>query len=288
MELKHIIVATDFSPQSDVAIRHGCAIARQPGASIRVVHVVEAPADEEGLAAAREAVEQWRISDEGLLAREIEACAGPDMKLIPETVEATSTAEGLQRVIDEHGADLVVVGSTGKTGIEHALLGSTAGKVLRTVEAHVLVARGDSPPSEGYQRILIPTDFSSPARKALELAKALGAPDARFDLVHFWRVPEATLGDEQSNLVIKTVGDSVQERGRKLLESFQKDAPAATFTAAQTSPERGIPEKLREADYDLVVVGSYGRSKLRRWLLGSVAEHTARTAPCAVAVARPD
>ncbi len=288
MRLENIIVATDFSPQSDGAIRHGCAIARHSGASIRVVHVVETPADEEGLAAAREAVKRWRVSDEGRLASEIEACAGPDVELIPETVDATSTAEGLQRVIDEHGADLVVVGSTGLSGIKQALLGSTAGKVLRTVDAHVLVARGDSPSPEGYQRVLVPTDFSPSAQKALQLARALSATDARVDLIHFWRVPEATRGDEHSELVIKTVGDSVKERGHKLLESFRKDVPTATFTAAQTSPERGIREKLSEGDYDLVVVGSYGRSKLRRWLLGSVAEYTARIAPCAVAVARPD
>lgn len=288
MELKNLIVATDFSPQSDSAIRHGCAIARHSKASIRVVHVVEAPADDEGLAAAREAVDQWRVSDEGLLAREIEACAGPDVTLVPHTVEATSTAEGLQDVVDELGTDLVVVGSTGKSGIKHALLGSTAGKVLRAVEAHVLVARGDDAPKGGYRRILIPTDFSDSANKALELARALGAPDAEFHLAHFWRVPEATLGDQQSNLVIKAVGDSVEKRGSELLESFKANAPNSIFASVQSSPERGIRKMLDESEYDLVVVGSYGRSNLRRWLLGSVAEYTARTAPCAVAVARPD
>ena len=288
MKLENIIVATDFSPQSDAAIRHGCVIARHAGTSIRVVHVVETPADEEGLEAAREAVKEWHVSDEGKLASEIEACAGPDMQLIPETVDATSTAEGLQSVIDKHGADLVVVGSTGRSGLKRALLGSTAGKVLRTVESHVMVARGEAPSADGYRRVLLPTDFSSSAEKALELARALAASDAQFDLVHFWRVPEATRSDEHSEVVIRAVADSVRKRGEELLESFQKDAPNATFAAVQASPERGIAKKLDEGDYDLVVVGSYGRSKLRRWLLGSVAEYTARTAPCPVAVARPD
>ena len=166
------------------------------------------------------------------------------------------------------------------------MLGSTAQKVLRTVQTHVMVARGDAPSSAGYQRVLIPTDFSASAEKALHLAVALAAPDAQFELVHFWRVPEATRADEYSALVIETVGNSVMERGRKLLESFQEEAPNATFQSVQESPERGIARKLEDGDYDLVVVGSYGRSKLRRWLLGSVAEYAARTSPCAVAVAR--
>lgn len=288
MKLQNIIVATDFSPQSDSAIRHGCTIGGVAGAAIRVVHVVETPADEEGVEAAREAVKQWHVTDEGKLAREIDACARAGMELIPATVEATSTSEGLQKVVEEHGVDLVVVGSTGSSGIKRALLGSTASKVLRSVEAHVLVARGDAPPAEGYQRVLLPTDFSLPADKALELARLLAAPNAQLELVHFWRVPEATRGDERSELVIKTVSDSVKERGRKLLESLHQHAPSATFTAVQSSPERGISQALEEGDYDLVAVGSYGRSKLRRWLLGGVAEYTARNAPCAVAVARPD
>jgi len=106
MKLENIIVATDFSPQSDSAIRHGCTIAGVAGASIRVVHVVETPADEERLEAAREAVKQWHVTDEGRFAREIEACAGAGRDRIPETVDATSTAEGLQLIVDKHGADL--------------------------------------------------------------------------------------------------------------------------------------------------------------------------------------
>jgi nucleotide-binding universal stress UspA family protein len=288
MQLNHIIVATDFSTHSDSAIRHGMRIARSTGAGLRIVHVVETPADEEGLESARPAVEHWHVDDQGRLAQAIEPYATEDVDIAQEVVDAQSTAEGLQLVIDAQPADLVIVGSTGLTGIKHALLGSTAQKVLRTVQTHIMVARGEPPPADGYKRILIPTDFSVPAEKALELAVVLAAPDAQFDVVHFWRVPEATRGDEYSELVIDTVAASVKKRGRKLIESFQGHAANATFYSVQASPQHGLAEKLDEVDYDLVVVGSAGRSKLRRWLLGSVAEHTARIAPCAVAVARPD
>lgn len=288
MQLNHIIVATDFSTHSDSAIRHGMRIARSTGAGLRIVHVVETPADEEGLESARPAVEHWHVDDQGRLAKAIEPYATDDVDIAQEVVDAPSTAEGLQLVIDAQPADLAIVGSTGLTGIKHTLLGSTAQKVLRTVQTHVMVARGEPPPAAGYKRILIPTDFSVPAEKALELAVVLAALDAQFDVVHFWRVPEAARGDEYSDLVINTVATSVKKRGRALIESFQGHAANATFYSVQASPERGLAEKLDEGDYDLVVVGSAGRSKLRHWLLGSVAEHTARVAPCAVAVARPD
>lgn len=287
MTLNRIIVATDFSANSDSAIRHAIDIARSTGAGLRVVHVVETPEDGEALESAQSAVAHWHAHDQGRLARQIESYAAEDIEITQEIVDAPSVADGLQSLVDTEGADLVVVGSTGLSGIKHALLGSTAQKVLRTVQTNVMVARGETP-SSGYKQVLIPTDFSLPAEKALQLAVALAPPDAQFDLVHFWRVPEATMGDEYSELVIDTVATSVKARGRKLLESVQRDTPNASFYSVQASPERGLIEKLEEGDYDLVVVGSYGRSKLRRWLLGSVAEHTARVAPCPVVVARPD
>jgi len=288
MHMKQVIVATDFSAQSDSAIRHGVNVARSTGAGLRIVHVVETPADEEGLESAQPAVQHWHADDAGRLAREVEAYAAEDTDIAQEIVDAPSTAEGLQSVVDARGADLAIVGSTGLSGFKQTLLGSTAQKVLRTVQTHVMVARGETPPAAGYQRILIPTDFSVCADNALQLALVLAAPDAQFDLVHFWRVPEATRADEYSKLVIDTVGNSVKDRGRKLLEPFQKQAPNATFHSVQASPERGIAQELAKGVYDLVAVGSYGRSKLRRWFLGSVAEYATRTAACTVAVARPD
>lgn len=287
MQLNNIIVATDFSSQSDSAFRHGMRIARSSGAGLRIVHVVETPTDEDALESARPALERWHTDNQARLAQAIEPYTSEDLDIAQEVVDAPSTAEGLQLVIDAQPADLVVVGSTGLTGIKHTLLGSTAQKVLRAVQTHVMVARGEPPPAGGYRRILIPTDFSLPAEKALELAVVLAAADAQFDVVHFWRVPEATRGDEHSDLVIDTVATSAKKRGQKLIESFQGHAANATFHSVQASPERGLAERLDGGDYDLVVVGSVGRSKLRRWLLGSVAEHTARIAPCAVAVARP-
>jgi len=287
MQIKRIAVATDFSPQSDSAIRHAVSIACSSAAGLHVVHVVETPADDEGLEASQPAIEHWHVNDIERLKREIETCVDVEFDITQEIVDALSTAEGLQSVVEARDTDLVIVGSTGLTSVEQTLLGSTASKVLRAVEAHVMIARGEAPKA-GYERILIPTDFSASADKAMELALALAAPNAEFELVHFWRVPEAMRGDEHSELVIKAVGASAEERGRKLLESFVARAPTSTFHAVQTSPERGITRKLKEGNYDLVVVGSYGRSKLRRWLLGSVAEYAARTSPCTVAVARPD
>jgi len=286
MKLNHIIIGTDFSEHSDTAIRHGIAIARSTGATLRVTHVVETSEDYWG--PLRAALEHWQADVQRRLAGQIQAYTDEDVELAQEIVDAPSVAEGLESVAHVHHTDLVVLGSRGLTGLRQALLGSAVQRVLRTVTTHVMVARGEAPVASGYERILIPTDFSPPAENALHLALALAAPDARFDFLHCWRVPEVALGDEDSELMIDNVAASVKERGQQLLKSFQQDAPNATFSTVQASPAHGIAEALESGDYDLVVMGSSGRSRLRRWLLGSVAETTARIAPCGVAVARAD
>jgi nucleotide-binding universal stress UspA family protein len=87
---------------------------------------------------------------------------------------------------------------------------------------------------------------------------------------------------------------SVQER---LLQQAQKVAADVVGTLdmpgvrAEAVAERGDPrdviiEQARDFGADLVVLGSHGRTGLRRWILGSVAESVVRHAPCSVEVAR--
>lgn len=285
MKLNHIIIGTDFSEYSDLAIRHGIAIARSTGAALRVAHVVETPRDWTALHAA---LASWHADSERRLARQVGAHTKEQVDISGDIVDAPSVAEGLESVAKAHAAGLVIVGTRGLTGLKQALLGSRARRVVRTVQAHVMVARGEAPAAAGYKRILIPTDFSPSAEKALQLALTLASPDAQFDLAHFWQVPEGISTDARSKGVTDDIAASVKERGQKLLESFQQDVANATFSQVQESPEHGIAQRLESGDYDLVAVGSQGRSKLKRWLLGSVAEATALVAPCAVAVARAD
>ena len=118
MQIKQIVVATDFSEQSDSAIRHGLNIARSAGARLRFVHVVETPADEEGLESALPAVQHWHADDAARLARDIEAYGADDIDISTEIVDAPSAANGLQSVVDAHGADLAIVGTTGAIRVQ--------------------------------------------------------------------------------------------------------------------------------------------------------------------------
>lgn len=134
-----VLVTTDFSTNSAVAIQPALAIAQKFGARIVLVHVIEAP----GADAGHDSRDAFRgLAD---LAREqLEEFGGreigekvpwtPDVAVGPAYLAITDAAK-------RHGADLIVVATHGRTGVLHLLLGSVAERVVRTATCPVLTVR---------------------------------------------------------------------------------------------------------------------------------------------------
>jgi len=144
------------------------------------------------------------------------------------------------------------------------------------------------------QRILAPTDFSSCARAAVDyaifLARTLGA---RVDVLHVWELPTNILPD----WIVQAPGEppqaasalvaGVASRKLELLISELRSA----FENVHGANEQGDPTDtiLRIAEkgaYDLIVVGTHGRSGLSKFWSGSVAEKVVRSAACPVLTLR--
>ena len=145
------------------------------------------------------------------------------------------------------------------------------------------------------KQILVPTDFSQPAWTALEDAAAIAkAYDASLDVLHVWEVPMLPMpGEMAAGLSVpNAVIDAVSQQAQRSMEQLLADARAkgiairnSQVVAGETY--RSIVELAKAGDYDLIVVGTHGRKRLARVILGSVAERVVRHAPCAVLVARP-
>ncbi len=134
-----VVVTTDFSDNSAVAVKPAVAIAEKFGARIVLVHVIETSASEPGAAAKDAASGLREMAHEHLEefgAREI----GQRVAWTPEV--ATGPAYlAIGDVVRRHGADLVVVATHGRTGVLHLLLGSVAERVVRTATCPVLTVR---------------------------------------------------------------------------------------------------------------------------------------------------
>ncbi|HET9947809.1 MAG TPA: universal stress protein [Longimicrobiales bacterium] len=143
MNLQHILVATDLSPEGKRCWKPVVDLARLTGARITLLHVVEAfaaiphgaptappiePPTGREVAEARERIEAERAElGEGVEARTDVVAGGGD------------TAELITEYAREHDADLIAVGTHGRTGFRHLMLGSVAEGVVRRSSVPVLV-----------------------------------------------------------------------------------------------------------------------------------------------------
>jgi nucleotide-binding universal stress UspA family protein len=141
------------------------------------------------------------------------------------------------------------------------------------------------------KNILVPTDFSDGANAALDYAVALAAKlDAKVHVLHVIGVQ--MLGTE---IGLAVTASLVDEIFRGAQASLDRLVAARTGKCAfgpaliETGDARAtIEQKARDVKADLIVMGTRGHRGVKRLLLGSVAEATARIAPCPVLLVRED
>lgn len=295
-----VLAATDFSREAEAALRRAAALARSHGAPLEVLHVVPhtLAGDTWQLLA-----DYWRsrlAATDPERARQValERLDAAAAKLSSETGLAARThlAEGrppaaIAARADAIGAALAVIGAHGEHGLLDLFLGSTAQNLLRLAPCPVLIVR--QWPLGPYERVLLPTDFSAPARSAALLARQF-VPQARTCLFHAFELPYESMmryaGLEQDT--IEAHRREAQARLREELAAFAESAGFARGEAllrvAHGYPPARILEAAQDMEADLIVIATHGRSGLEAALLGSVALRVALEARCDVLFVRPE
>jgi nucleotide-binding universal stress UspA family protein len=140
---KHILVPVDFSVLSAQAVDYAVELAKALGAKITLLHAYEPPAigypDTAGLAL--EVAEACRRSAETALDTEARERAASGLSLTHELRQGPAWIE-IVEAAKERGADLIVMGTHGRGGLSHFLLGSVAERVVRSSPIPVLTVRG--------------------------------------------------------------------------------------------------------------------------------------------------
>jgi nucleotide-binding universal stress UspA family protein len=168
LTLKKVLVATDFSEPSNTALEYGRALARTFGASLEVLHVIQSPL-------AYSAGSEMMPTDPAYvsLQQELEAAARTTLDATVREDDRRElgarttllTASGVATAIVSHakdcGADIIVIGTHGRSGLTHLLMGSVAEKVVRLAPCPVLTVRH---PERDFLR---PDALAAPARTAV-------------------------------------------------------------------------------------------------------------------------
>ena len=140
-----------------------------------------------------------------------------------------------------------------------------------------------------FKKILCAVDFSDPSRVALRAAAELArTSQATLVLVHVWQAPLWTTDhgiQVPSDAVLEARGVEESNLAAWRAEAQQLGAPEVMSKLARGVPWDEIVGVARDDKaIDLIVVGTHGRTGLRRALIGSVAERVVRHAPCTVMV----
>ena len=140
-----------------------------------------------------------------------------------------------------------------------------------------------------FKSILCPVDFSDCSHQALKTATELAvSSNASLTIVNIWQPP--MFGTPDVPIAPELIQDMVDDAGRNLAEceASAKAAGAKTVRSMSVTgaPWNEIVKLLDTKAYDLVVMGTHGRTGLKHVLLSSVAEKVVRHAPCAVLVVR--
>ena len=299
VEIRRILCPVDLSEFSRHALDHARAIAQWYDANITVLHVispVELIAPVVGVAGA--VYLPSRALDAREIANEVRQFSGlkdlsQESHLKVVVAEGTPAKE-IVRHAEALPADLLVMGTHGRSGFERLFLGSVTDKVLRSTQVPVLTVPPpvDRVRSVVYKTILCPIEFSGPSTRALEFALMLAEEtDAHLILLHVIDafVEEARLSEISHFSVSEYYRHLEKDARRRWKAAVPEDARVwctPEERVALGKPYREILHVADEASTDIIIMGVHGAGALNRRLFGSTTQHVIREAHCPVLTLR--
>jgi nucleotide-binding universal stress UspA family protein len=281
--ISNILLATDFSEVSQVALGYACNLARWYGSKIFVTHVVP---HEPYLSVPLEPIPIdldlfWNREKQSMAA----FVAARALEEIPheDILQRGELWDVISDVIERHKIDLIVAGTHGRQGLRKVVLGSVAEKIYRQAKCPVLTVRPEV--SETHKmswqlkHILFATDFSETSLHALPYALSL-AEENQASLIFLHVAP----------LVPYQYKESIAETTRKRLEGLMPAEPWCNpdFVVTFDFPTQGILQVARDREVDLIVLGVNRRASvgLSSHLPWSTASDVVSAAPCPVLTVR--
>jgi nucleotide-binding universal stress UspA family protein len=279
---RRVLYATDGSEAASAAARLLALLPLPSGSAVQAVLVLDA--------------HPWQVP-ESLKGAEREWGRGvlgeAEARLAREGVQVTHSlvrgapAFEILKAADAFDADLVVVGSHGRTGLERFLLGSVAENVAKHTRHPVLVART---PTQGLRRVVLAVDGSEHAARAADFIVDFPLPsDTAVTVCHVFRPYYATSDLQYApelTQIISEMWKQQQQDAEQLVASIAgrvKRSGKEIHTVVRSGdPATELLDLLKEQEADMIVAGTRGKSAIETLLVGSVADRLLKYGGCSV------
>ena len=294
-----IMVATDFSRSSEVALTAALALAEENNAEVSVVHVVRADWRYEMVESPPE-IDLERVDAQerlkNLIARQRSKC-----NINATLIKHGPIAPAVLSLAAEDGTDLIVIGTHGRGGLSKLALGSVAEELIRIAPCPVMTVGPKSHVEDlarrrGIHTILFATDFGKGSAKALPFALRLAqGHDAKLILLHMISPVPATSSSLSAYAPAAAAADEVEEWERSSRKRSLQELRAclASEIGLRQEPEfivgtdffpEGVLAAAEKFKADLIVMGAAGKTAARMaahvpW---SSVHEVVRNAPCPV------
>lgn len=257
LKFNNIAVLTDFSSNADTALRYAAALARVYGAKLRLAHAYLPPTSAYAAPEAALAIKTFEDRREDLENRLLAQTEAAFLKGI-KCATMLRIGAPVDLPEDLHDADLIVVGTSGASGVEKAVLGSTAERIFRSSHIPVLTvgphARSIDSGKMSLSDVLYVTDFSTGATMAFSYALSIASENsAKLVLLHVVEDKDVAFSFHRAMASAEPL-----ERLKKLIPSDaglkQKPECIVSFGAA----DKVILEEAASRQSQIIVMGARG------------------------------
>ena len=269
-KLGKLMVCTDASDEGLNAVAAALELARACDSQVYAVQALQVVPEFQAVAPDLRATLEKEVQENMAVIKAAADKLGVALKVVVPQGQLPHAA--IVATAEKICPDLIIMGRRGKHRLADIFMGSVTARVIGRSPVNVLVVpRGGM---VGFQRILVASDGSPYSQAAWELALDM-AKKAKSRLIGVAVAPEE--------------GDIIEAKAiisRMLIAASLAGVPMKVVNPQGVAPDTGIIQQAIKNEVDLIIVGSYGRTGLKKLLMGSVTERVIGGSPCPVLVVK--
>lgn len=265
--MKKILVPTDFSNQAENALKLAAQIAHKNNCELHILHMLEIPSQMNDAITGGTAIPEIMLflqKAKETLQYLKEKSYLKDINII-DSIKLEKASQSILSYSKEEDIDLIIMGSSGVSGIEEFFLGSTTEKVVRLATTPVIIIKEEIN-NFNPSNIVFASDFSeeikTPFKKVLDFANLF---EAKLNLVTIC-TPNSFKTTAVANKIMKNFTDNFE------MPNF------STHIYNDVNIEKGIIHFSKEINADIISLCTHGRTGLSHFFTGSISEDLANHA----------